>query len=119
MIDNPEQVECLMQRMSNMLPLPAFATPRLIATLRNRGGAATITPPCTVTKIDYAGDEGGIVCHLSFKEAAGSDVFIASITHLHFDRPPQVAHEIAAYQKRRTKRLRRGQAFGTAYTQTR
>jgi hypothetical protein len=117
MIDDPAQVETLMQRMSNVLPLPAFATSRLLATLRDGGGAATLTSPCTVTKIDYAGDGGGIVCHLAFKEATGSEVFIASITHLHVDRPPQVAREIAAYQKRRTKRLRREQAFGSAYTQ--
>jgi hypothetical protein len=119
MIDDPEQVESLMQRMRSMLPLPAFATSRLLATLRDRGGAATITAPCTVTKIDYAGDGGGIVCHLAFKEATGSEVFVASITHLHVERPPQVAREIAAYQKRRTKRLRREHAFGSAYTQVR
>lgn len=119
MIDNPDQVERLMHRLSDALPLPAFGTPRLLATLRGRRGTATITPRCTVTQVYYAGDEGGIVCHLSFKETIESEVVVASITHLEFDRRLQVAREIATYQKHRTKRLRRQHAFGSALTQIR
>ncbi len=119
MIDNPPQVERLMQRLSDMVPLAARATPRLTATLRGRPDTESITPPCTVTRVYYAGDEGGIVCHLSFKETTGSSVVVASITHLEFDRRLQLAREISAYQKHRTKRLQREHAFGSALTQLR
>jgi hypothetical protein len=113
MIDNPDQVERLTARLSDTLPLPASATPRLMATLRGRSGTTMITPPCTVTKVYYAGNEGGIVCHLSFKETTGSEVVVASITHLEFDRRLHIAREILAYQKHRTKRLRREGGFGS------
>jgi hypothetical protein len=116
MIDNPDQVERLMTQLRNMLPLPARGTPRFIAALRDPTASVPPTPQVTVTRIDYAGDGGGIVCHLSFKDTDESKVVVASITHLEFDRRLQVAREIAAYQKHRIKRLRRGQAFGSPLT---
>ena len=119
MIDNPDQVERLMTHLRNMLPLSARATSRMIASLRDPAASAPPTPQCTVTRIDYAGDGGGIVCHVSFKETDESNVVVASITHLEFDRRLQVAREIAAYQKHRIKRLRREQAFGTPLTNIR
>lgn len=119
MIDNPDQVERLMTHLRNMLPLSARATPRMIASLRDPAASAPPTPQCTVTRIDYAGDGGGIVCHVSFKETDELNVVVASITHLEFDRRLQVAREIAAYQKHRIKRLRREQAFGTPLTNIR
>jgi len=114
MIDNPDQVERLFQQLRGSLPLQAAGTPRLLATLRQRSITARIRPACTVTRVDYAGDEGGIMCHLAFDEPTATSVVVASITHLEFDRRLQVAREIAAYQKHRTKRLRRQHAFGSA-----
>jgi len=112
MIDNPDQVEHLLQRLQNALPLPAFGNPSLIASLRKRSSTTKITPPCTVTRIDYAGDEGGIMCHLVFDEEAGPEIFVVSITHLTFDPRLPGAREVAAYQKHRIKRIRRNQALG-------
>jgi hypothetical protein len=114
MIDIPDQVERLMNRLSDALPLPALGTQQLMATLRKGAETAANTPSCTVTRVDYGGDEGGILCHLAFKEGTGSSVVIASITHLVFDRRLQVAREIATYQKHRIKRLRR--SYGVAST---
>ena len=56
----------------------------------------------------YVGDEGGIVCRLDFGHEDTEKVFFASITHLTFDRRMPLAREIAAYQKHRIKRIRRG-----------
>jgi hypothetical protein len=112
MIDNPDQVEHLLQRLQNVLPLPAFGSPSLIASLREGSSTTKITPSCTVTRIDYAGDEGGIMCHLVFDEEAGPGQVVVSITHLAFDPRLPGAREIAAYQKHRIKRLRRNQALG-------
>jgi hypothetical protein len=114
MIDNPDQVERLLHRLRDAVPLPAFASPSLIATVRARSSTAQITPRCTVTRVDYAGDEGGVMCHLAPDENTGSNVFVVSITHLAFDPRLPVAREIAAYQKRRIKRLRRDHGRGSA-----
>jgi hypothetical protein len=112
MIDNPDQVERLLHRLRDAVPLPAFASPSLLATLRERSSTAQITPRCTVMRVDYAGDEGGVICHLALDENTGSNVFVVSITHLAFDPRPPLAREIAAYQKRRIKRLRRDHGRG-------
>ena len=108
MIDDPEQVDRLLDRMRAALPLPARMTPRLLATVRDQDPATPLAAACSVTQVDYAGDDGGIVCHL---ERGGGDekgkLIVTSITHLEFDPRLPFAREIAAYQKHRTKRLRR------------
>ncbi|MPZ57485.1 MAG: hypothetical protein GEU91_13485 [Rhizobiales bacterium] len=82
-------------------------TPPLKAVVRER--SPEIDPPkrCPVTRIDYAGDEGGIICRLAFGGDEGEHVFFVSITHLTFDPRQPFAREIAAYQKHRVKRMRR------------
>ena len=53
------------------------------------------------------GDEGGVSCEVSFGDEDKKEVFIISITQLAFDPRLSVAHDIAAYQKHRIKRIRR------------
>ncbi len=83
-------------------------TPRLLATVQEQDPGTPMAAACRVTKVDYAGDEGGIVCHLAHD---GGDeegkLIVTSITHLEFDPRLPLARDIAAYQKHRTKRLRR------------
>src|ERR1700730_19382524 len=62
---------------------------------------------CKVTKVIYAGDEGGVICHLAFDEEDKEEVFLVSVTHLAFDRRLPVARKIAAYRKHCIKHLRR------------
>jgi len=113
-IDNQDQVERLLRKLTEVLPLSALATPALMANLRGRSSAAKITLDCKVTEVMYAGDEGGIMCHLTFDEEEREEVFVfVSITHLAFDRRLPVAREIAAYQKHRIKRIRRDNATDT------
>jgi hypothetical protein len=109
-IDNHHQVERLLRKLTEVLPLSAFVTPALLANLRGRSSAAKIPLDCKVTEVMYAGDEGGIMCRLHFDEKEKEEVFLVSITHLAFDRRLAVAREIAAYQKHRIKRIRRDNA---------
>lgn len=115
MIDDPDQVERLLDRMRVALPLPARMAPRLLATLRDQDPGTPLAAACRITRVDYAGDEGGIVCHL---ERDGGDeegkLIVTSITRLEFDPRLPCAREIAAYQKHRTKRLRRIHQSSTA-----
>jgi hypothetical protein len=106
-IDNQDQVERLLRRLSGVLPLAALATPALMADLRERSSTAKITWHCKITDIFYAGDEGGVMCHVIFDQEEKEQVFLVSITHLAFDRRLPIAREIASYQKHRIKRIRR------------
>jgi hypothetical protein len=107
MIDNQDQAERLLRKLTEVLPLSALATPSLLANLRGRSCAAKVTLDCKVTKVFYLGDEGGITCQVTFDEEEKEEVFLVSITYLAFDRRLPVAREIAAYQKHRIKRIRR------------
>jgi len=107
MIDNPDQVERLLARLTASFPLSATATSELAATIRAKSPGTDVPRRCTVTWASYSGDEGGIVCKLDLgPEETGKDFFV-SITHLVFDTTTPLAREIAAYQKHRVKRLRR------------
>ena len=110
MIDNPDQVERLLAAPRGALPLPARMTPRLLATVQDQVPGARQTAGCRITRADYAGDEGGIVCHLA-RDGSDEDgkLVVTSITHLAFDPWLPLAREIAAYQKHRIKRLRHAQ----------
>ena len=104
MIDHPERVAHLLDRLQPVLPLAARMTPELLATLaKDHEG---ITPACTIVAVNYAGDEGGIMCQLACPTARKT-VIHASITHLRFDPRLPPARDILVYQKHRVKALRR------------
>jgi hypothetical protein len=108
MIDNPELTANLLAKLEAALPLSAIVTPYLAGVLRKQSPEASIPRTGQVVWIYNAGDEGGILCKLSVEGAADSNqAFFVSITHLAFDRRLPLAREIAAYQKRRVKKLRR------------
>jgi hypothetical protein len=106
-IDNPDQVERLLAKLTASLPLAATVAPALAATIRAESPGADLPRRCNVTWASYSGDEGGILCKLDFGQEEGAKAFFVSITHLVFDRQAPLAREIAAYQKHRVKRLRR------------
>lgn len=110
MIDHPDQVDRLLIRLREALPMPARLTPRLLASLREQNPALSPAAACQITRVDYAGDEGGIVCHLAREgDDQSGNLVVTSITHLDFDPRLPLAREIAAYQKHRIKRLKRDQ----------
>ena len=110
MIDNPAQVEPLIVKLKAALPLPATVSAPMLALLYEQSPGSDLSPRCQITGIHYTGDEGGIVCRLDFGDGEDEKVFFAAITHLTFDRRLPLAREIAAYQKHRIKRIRRGAA---------
>ncbi len=107
MIDNPDQLIRVIARMRAALPLSAMASPELLGIVRKQSPGKDIPHRVRVTRVDYAGDEGGIVCGLDFGGEGDSRAFFVSITHLIFTHATPLAREIAAYQKHRMKRLRR------------
>ncbi len=70
MIDNPDQVARLLAELRAALPLLAAMTPELAALIREQSAGRDVPQQCHVTRVDYAGDEGGIMCKL---DVGGSD----------------------------------------------
>lgn len=92
--------------------MPARPSPALMASLRAQRLRADVSSDCQITKVTYAGDEGGIMCQLNFGGDYSSEAILVSITYLVFDRRRPIAREIAAYHKHRRKRIRRENALG-------
>jgi hypothetical protein len=103
MYDNIRQVERLLDKLNAALPLATRATPALAAKLREEGGDAPPAAPWQINQVSYAGDQGGVMCRITFEDGRNLQV---AITHLSFDPRLPVARDIAAYQKHRIKRIR-------------
>jgi hypothetical protein len=106
-IDNSAHAERLLTKLRASLPIPATMTSELMEVLREQSGGGDVPTRCQVTGLHYAGDEGGIVCKLEFGRETGGQDFFVSLTHLRFDGRSGLTREIIAYQKHRTKQLRR------------
>jgi hypothetical protein len=106
-IDDMEKTEALMEKLRAALPLRAEIGARALDALREDSPEIEILPGCEITVVNYAGDEGGIVCTLDYWPDKAGDVRLVSITHLKFDRRDPLSREIRAYQKHRIKRLRK------------
>lgn len=107
MIDDPDLTARLIGKLREALPLVAGATSQLAAVIREEAPDAKKAAGYPVTRIDYAGDDGGVVCRLEVGEGSDLKIFYVSITHLTFHRRSPFAREIAVYQKHRNKRLKR------------
>ena len=108
MIDNIEQLERLLPKLEASLPLQATLSPELAAFIREEMPDRDATRQCEILSISYAGYAGGIMCRSVLAGPGEARTFHVSITHLTFDRRHPLAREIAAYQKHRIKRIRRG-----------
>ena len=105
MLDKLERTNELIATLEAAAPFEVELPPSLIAHLRGEGVALRSAPRRVVSKIFYAGDEGGIVCHIDPDE--DGKVLIVSITHLQFRRSLPFAAAVLDYQKHRTKKLRK------------
>lgn len=107
MIDNMEKTEALMGKMLGVLPMSAFVTAELHATLLEKSPRLAYSRQCRITGITYFGDDGGIMCHLDLGIHGQEEGYVVSITHLSFGRGTPLSREIRTYQKHRIKRLRK------------
>ena len=69
-----------------------------------------VRPPPTrlryvVSEVSYAGDEGGIVCHIAPPQGGGA--IVISLTYVRMPRPTPLATAILSYQKHRLKKLKK------------
>ncbi len=105
MIDNPDKTEALIARLEAALPVRARPTPEALKALRQQSPGPRFPRRCDITKIYYAGDEGGILCTLDFGLDDSKQVYVVSITHLRFDGKSALSRAVVAYQRHRVKKL--------------
>ena len=82
--------------------------PEPIANLATQQRTLAVKPVETVSDVSYAGDEGGIMCHIN--PADSDSMVVVSLTHVRVPRTLPFANAALAYQKHRVKKLRKQQA---------
>ena len=115
MLDKPEKTCQLMALLKTALPFEVTLTPELIATLARQQNPVAVKSTETASQISYAGDEGGILCHI--RPEGAENVIVASLTHVRVARTLLFAGAVIDYQKHWVKKLRKqnqGRSRGTA-----
>jgi hypothetical protein len=105
MLDNPRKTEALMAALKSAVPFEVELPPEVVKQLQAQSLADADQTRRIVSDLSYAGDEGGIVCHivpLDKKEA-----LVISITHVRMPRTMPLAAAVVDYQKHRVKKLRK------------
>ena len=105
MLDKPEKTDALVNAMKAALPFEIALTPELIVHLASQPNPVIVTATETVAEISYAGDEGGILCHI--RPTGGSNMLVASLTHLRVPRTLPFSAAALDYQKHRAKKLKK------------
>ena len=105
MLDNPEKTGQLIAQLKAAVPFKVNLTPQLASHLRAEHADMAGATEHVVRDLSYAGDEGGIVCHL----APGGDgaALVVSLTHLLVPRSLPFAAAVRQYQKHRVKKLKK------------
>ena len=110
MLDKPERTAELLVAMRAALPFEVSLTPELVTHLARHEKPVAVKATETVTDISYAGDEGGIVCHITLTD--GGNTVFDSLTHVRVPRTLPFAADVLAYQKHRVKWLKKQQSAG-------
>jgi hypothetical protein len=105
MLDNPEKTSELVTALKAALPFEVELTPEVIESLRADKPTSVIQPKRVVSEVSYAGDEGGIVCHIHPKKTGGA--IIISLTHVRMHRKQPLAKAVFDYQKHRVKKIKK------------
>jgi hypothetical protein len=109
MLDNPEKTAQLLAELKAAAPFKVVLTAQLTKYLGAQHVVAAPKAEHLVSDLSYAGDEGGIVCHLAPSEAGAA--LVVSLTHVLVPRSMPLTPAVLRYQRHRTKKLRKqGQA---------
>src|SRR2546427_1413339 len=104
MLDNPKKTEPLLVALKAAVPFEVELMPAIIEHLRAKN-IATLNGRQTVSDVSYAGDEGGIVCHIV--PSGRREALVVSLTHLRVPRTMPIASAVVDYQKHRVKKLKK------------
>ncbi len=110
MLDKPEKTRELVAMLKAALPFEVALTPDVIMHLARQQKPVVVKPTETVSDIAYAGDEGGIMCHI--QPAAADNMVFVSLTHVRVPHTLPFAAAAIDYQRHRVKKLKRHQGQG-------
>jgi hypothetical protein len=103
MLDHPVKTARLLAELKAALPFTIALTEEVIALVGAQKGGA-LRASCTVTDLSYAGDEGGIMCHLAPSDGGG---VVISLTHVRVPPSMPLFPAIVGYQRHRVKKIKK------------
>jgi hypothetical protein len=105
MLDRPEKTARLLAELKAAVPFEVELVPSLINYLRAQHIAIADQTQHIVSDISYAGDEGGIVCHIVPPDK--QETLVVSLTQLRVPRSMTLAPAVADYHNHRVKKLKK------------
>jgi len=106
MLDNLEKTTKLLGLLKAAVPFEVELSDRLRKYLQAQYNTVADGTHHIVSDLSYAGDEGGIVCHVVPPEKRDALV-VVSLTHVRVPRSMPLAAAVADYQKHRVKKLKK------------
>jgi hypothetical protein len=110
MLDNPEKTARLLAALKAAVPFEVELTPAVVKQLQADNFAHADQTHRTVSDLSYAGDEGGILCHIAPPNEQRA--LVISLTHVRIHRTMPLAAAVIDYQKHRVKKLRKQGRLG-------
>jgi hypothetical protein len=105
MIDNPARTARLVAALKAAAPFEVELVPSLVQYLREQHIAIADKTRHVVSDLSYAGDEGGIVCHIA--PADKQEALVVSVTQVRVPRSMPLAAAVADYHNHRVKKLKK------------
>jgi hypothetical protein len=105
MIDNAVKTSRLLDALKDAVPFKVELVPSLVSYLRAQHLAIADQTEHTVSDLSYAGDEGGIVCHIV--PSVGREALVVSLTQVRVPRSMALAVAVADYHNHRVKKLKK------------
>jgi hypothetical protein len=105
MLDHPKKTEELLAMLKGAVPFEVEIAPAVIKQLRDDHAAIKDKMRHLVSDVSYAGDEGGIICHIVPPQ--GREAILISLTYVRTPRPMALTAPILVYQKHRLKKLKK------------
>src|SRR3984893_15424892 len=96
MLDHPEKTARLIAALKVAVPFEINLTPEWVKHLQAENFANPVQTYRTVSDLSYAGDEGGIVCHIVPLDE--QQALIISLTHIRMPRTMALATAVIDYQ---------------------
>jgi len=105
MIDHPEKTARLLAALKAALPFEVELVPSLLNYLRAQRIAVADQARHVVSEVSYAGDEGGIVCHIV--PPGKREALVVSLTQVRTPHSMPFATAVADYHNHRVKKLKK------------
>ena len=106
MLDNPEKTARLLAALNAAVPFKVELVPSLVVYLRAQHVAIADQSQHIVSNLSYAGDEGGIVCHIAPPDME-REALVVSLTQVRVPRSMPLAAAVADYHNHRVKKLKK------------